>query len=314
MLRKLSLKIFFMLCVLMSLSISAASAADKLDLKLNLQTGKAYKLRTESENTMKSSMNGQPFTTSQNMIMDMLFEVSDKTASGDHTLKATFERVKASISGPMGDVSYDSSMPGESDSNPMVAGFSALTGQSFSMTLSEHGQVLNSTGMKEIVSAMLDKLPSGNEQMRQSMRAQFEKMLGNEGMAGKMFGFLPKKPVATGESWSRTDSVDVMLKMKIDQTWTLDSLRGGVAVIDAKSTMTSDPDAPFTEMGPMKVKMNINGQQSGAMRVDANTGWIVGGAIIQQMSGEQVIKGGPAGDSEMRMPIEMEVKSTFGPY
>ncbi len=316
--RKSSWNFPFLLCLLLvSTAISSAFAADKLDLKLNLQPGQPYKLRTVSENSMKTNMNGQDINTSQNMTMDMLSEVTARTPSGDQTLKTTFARVKFVMKGPQGSVSYDSAEPGANDSNPMVAAFTALVGKSYSLTLSQQGKTLKTTGMDELIGAMLDKTPGGNEQMRQAMRSQFEKMLGGEngpGGAGKMFSFFPKKPVALGESWSQTDSVNAIINMKVEQTWTLDSLVNGVAVIKAKSRMSSDSTAPFTEMGPMKMKMNLNGEMSGRMRIDTKSGWMLGGTMTQHMSGTQIIVGGPAGDKEMRMPIDMEVKTTFGPY
>ncbi|MCE5270068.1 DUF6263 family protein [bacterium] len=316
--RKSSWNFPFLFCLLLvSTAVSSAFAADKLDLKLDLQTGQTYKLRTVSENSMKTNMNGQDINTSQKMTMDMLSEVTDKSSTGDQTVKTTFERVKFVMEGPRGGVSFDSAEPGADDSNPMVAAFTALVGKSYSLTLSQQGQVLKTTGMDSLIGAMLDKTPSGNEQMRQAMRAQFEKMLGGEGgpgFAGKMFSFIPKKPVAVGESWSLTDSVNAIIVMKVEQTWTLDSLVGGVAVIKATSRMSSDSTAPFTEMGPMKMKMNLNGEMSGHLRVDTKSGWMLGGTMDQRMSGTQIIVGGPAGDKEMRMPLEMEVKTTFGPY
>jgi len=294
-------------------SISCAGSGEKVDLKLSLEQGKTYKLRTINDIKMTQTFQGHEMEMSQKMTFDFTFEVQTVGDGGDVTMKVTYHSVAVEMGGPMGKVEYDSANPTETE-HPMVKGFAALAGQSYTMVVSTTGEVKKVEGMKEIMDRMIESLDLPEEQRKEAIRGQFENMFGDQAaveMMGQMFVMFPDRPVGVGDSWSKTITMTKGMPMTVEHDWTLKERKDGVAVLAAESVIKSNPDAGPIDMGPMKITMDIAGEQSGTAELDESTGWIVGGRMTYRVSGDQKIEGGPAEEASETIPLSMEATITW---
>jgi hypothetical protein len=296
-------------------TVSYAGPGEKVDLKLRLQQGKTYKTRMVYDQKMTQTLQGREMEINQKMAMDFAFDVQEVGEAGDATIKVTFQGISAEMEGPMGKISYDSASPTEVD-HPMMKGFAAIAGQSYIMVLSEKGEVKKVDGVKEMMSRIIDSLELPDGQMREMMKKQFEDMFGDQAtaeMMGQWFSMIPDRPVEAGDSWTKTISITAGMPMTIDYKWTLKERKGGIAVLAVESVLKSNPDAGPMEMGPMKITMDVSGEQSGTYELDESTGWIVRSRMTQKISGEQIIEGGPAEEGGMSIPLAMETIITLEP-
>jgi hypothetical protein len=83
--------------------------------------------------------------------------------------------------------------------------------------------------------------------------------------------------------------------------------KAGVAVLAVESGIKSNLDAEPMDMGPVKLTMDISGEQSGTYELDESTGWIVSSRMTQNLSGDQIIESGPSGTMTIPMSMEMTV-------
>lgn len=314
--KKLCFPLVLAVCVLAdTAAVLCAGPGGKVDLKLRLQQGKTYKTRMVYDQKMTQTFQGREMEMNQKMAMDFAFDVQKVGEAGDATIKVTFQRISAEMEGPMGEISYDSASPTEVD-HPMMKGFAAIAGESYTMVLSEKGEVKKVDGVKEMMSRIIDSLELPDGQAKEMMKKQFENMFGDQAtaqMMGQWFSMIPDRPVGVGDAWTKTISITAGMPMTIDSKWTLRERRGGVAVMAVESVLKSNPDAGPMEMGPMKITMDISGEQSGTYELDESTGWIVRSRMTQKISGEQIIEGGPAQDGSMTIPLAMEMIITLEP-
>lgn len=157
--------------------------------------------------------------------------------------------------------------------------FSGIKGQSFSMKLSESGEISDVNGFENMIQAMVDSMGlSSVEQMQvgASLSDQF-----NENDVRNSFqtaySIYPNKPIKVGDSWTRTASAKGKMPMMIDSKYTVKAIANGIAtlgVASAFSPLEKDSDS------------NIKGTQSGEMQVELATGITTDAKLNQQFTVE----------------------------
>src|SRR5688500_7821157 len=122
--------------VLTSSSAPAADDAEKLDLKLRVKKGDAYRVGLVIDQDIAQTAPGaaQPQAMKQKIGMGYRMEVQDLDAEGKATLRTTYDDVSFRQEGPAGVIEFDSSKP--AGEVPLAArGFAALAGQQFTIVL-----------------------------------------------------------------------------------------------------------------------------------------------------------------------------------
>jgi len=296
-------------------AVSCSGTGGKVDLRLKLQEGKTYKLRMVNEQNTKMTVHDREMETSQKMATEFAFDVQKVDGAGDATIEVTFQRVSTEMESPMGKISYNSDNPTEAG-HPAVQAFALMAGQSYTIVISDKGEVKKVDGMQEIMTRMLDSLNIPDDRMKETMKGQFENMFGEKAtveMTGQWFGMYPDQPVGVNDSWSKTVFESSRMPLIVENKWTLQERRDGNAVLGAESVIKTNPDAEPMEMGQMKLTTNFTGTQTGTYEIDESTGWIVSSRITQTISGEQRIEGGPAKEGSMTIPMSMESIITLEP-
>jgi hypothetical protein len=297
-------------CVLANvITVSCAGQGEKLDLKLRLQEGKTYTLRMVNDQKIINTVQGREMEMNQKMSTDFAFDVQKVDETGDATIEVNFQAVSAEMESPMGKISYDSANPTEV-THPMIKALAAMAGQSYTLVISERGEVKRVDGMKEMMSRIIESLDLPDGQAKEMMKKQFESMFGDQAtveMTAQWFSMIPDQPVGLGDSWSKTVFETTRMPVIIESKWTLKERKGGIAVLAVESGIKSNPDAEPMEMGQMKITMDLSGEQSGTYELNESTGWIVSSRVTQKISGNQIIEGSPRGSMTIPMSMEMTV-------
>jgi hypothetical protein len=127
------------------------------------------------------------------------------------------------------------------------------------MDVSRKGECLKTEGLTKIIDAAIKELP---EEL--PMLAQFSentrKQFSDDNMKGAfqvLLGFLPKNPVAPGESWATKHSMtDAIGKVSFDGNTTLKELRseGKEAVIKTDTKVTVTPSEEGGVFGALEIE------------------------------------------------------------
>jgi len=278
-----TLSFFFILGL--CLAACQSNKKDKIDLKLNFQPGDKYQYTTSIE---------QDITTmgfahiKLNFTIDLIYEMYPKE-NGLQKLGVTYDHLALQGSSPQGPVSYDSKNP---DQSSTVSEMGKIVGKTFYAYLNPDGTLQKVEGL----SALMDTTLGRSLAKGPLTDSSFTMMMRNA------FDMYPGKPVAVGESWQKTTSMDLSsFKFNMHNTYTLKSVQDGIANI----SVTSDLKLPETEINTpndFKPKMEMSGRQEGSMKVNIATGQIISGTTTQNIEGKMTAAG---------QEIPMTIKSTI---
>lgn len=289
----------------------SVSAATQLQWKL--AKGKTYYQRTTADQLITQSIMGQEQKITQGTGIGMKLQVLDVDAKGNMKVQYTYIWTRFKQNNPMaGTVEYDSSQ--KSAAVPTGAeGFAALIGQSYTMTLTPRGKVLDVNGVDQLKQAVLKKLPTGADdaqtaQMTGIMSPYIDKDSLKQ-MTESRMDIYPDKPVSPGDSWTKDLNIAVGFAMTIKAKNTLQKEEAGVATIATAATIKTDPSKPM-DMGGMSLSFDLSGTQDGAAQVAKATGLISSAKEHQVLKGE--IKLGPPaqGQPAMNFPMTMDTQIT----
>ena len=125
--------------------------------------------------------------------------------------------------------------------------------------------------------------------------------------------FLPGKPVAVGDEWNWDLAVTAPFPMDLKSRYRLAAIGAEVVRIEVRGTVAPGPGDGILEMGPMRMKVELEGTQSGWFEMDRATGWTLKGEIDQDMKGTMIMLA-PHGDGEdVEVPMSIRSKMKFMP-
>jgi len=180
--------------------------------------------------------------------------------------------------------------------------FGGLIGQSFSMVVNKNGEVVEVKGMTEIFDNMIERVGLDTMQGGKQAIAGFKEQFSDEQVKknfSESFNMLPNKNIKIGDTWNISTDKSVMgMGIKTENTYTLKEIKGNQAIVDIVSTFLTDK----TEEGMLAMEMD--GTQTGTLKIDINTGLTIEGDIKQMINGTQV------GGQGMSMKINGIIKIT----
>jgi hypothetical protein len=309
--RHLTLSLCLVLVASVLLSGCALFGGSKaIELSLKLKPGDVYSLETINDQYIQQTVMGSEQNIDQTIGYTYRQEIKSLTEDGNYQVQVTYDRVIFEQEGPMGNIAYDSEDPPEQIPAPAL-GYAAMVDKSFELVMSPRGKVIDVSGVDAMLDQIFDEVAEQqplNPQMRESLKQQ----MGEEGIKNNLGGltnFYPDNPVKVGDHWQVVQDRAGMTALHLETDYVLAKVEDGVLSLGAKSEISPVADAPPTQMGSMELSYALSGQQSGTLRVDQETGLLQVGSLVQNLSGDIKMTGGPAG--EMEWPILIETKITM---
>lgn len=302
--KKYSITKFLLLFTIVSIAFTACKSEEEVALSFSPKVSKKYEISMDYTQDMSMGEMGDMKNTIK---MDYELFIKEKDKDNNLVILTTFKKVGFDTKSPQGNISYDSDSktePTEMATIMMSKIFGGMIGQGFSMTVSPEGKVIEVKGMEAIFSNMiknmgLDTVPGGVQAVagfkNQFSDEQFKKNF------GESFNILPNKEVKVGDTWVINNNNDMMgVEMNAKNTYTLKSIEGDLAIVDVVSEFKLD-----NEEGVNGQEMNMEGSQSGTMKIDIATGMAIESNITQNISSTQKMMG-----QEIPMKIKGDVKMT----
>jgi hypothetical protein len=290
-----SMRSLIILSVLILFSYSMSIAGDTpLNLELNLEPGTSYKLTMEINQVSTMIIDSRKQVTDQKIIMEYDYDIKERNADGNMRISARYSRIK--INSNMGPqrIDYDSDNPPDYY-EPSTIGFKAIIGSEVELKINADGEILEISGIDEIIDNILAEanLPETKYKARfeDDIRNQFGYDATKDAFE-QITGFFPEESVAVGDKWNNRESILKGFPMIIDSEYELLSREDNAAVINVNSLISSPDDTEPIQMGPISLKYDFKGSQSGKITVDEITGLPMIRELTQEFSGTVTMSGG----------------------
>ncbi len=269
--------------VIVAWLIVPTEAGQKIQYKLNLRKGQSYYVRVISDSNVAQEMMGQKTATDVTAGFGYRFDVKEVDEKGNGWVDCTFDWVKFRQKAPMMEVAYDSANK-VSPVPPGAQGAAVFLGAGFSAKITPQGQAEEVKAMEQLRKNIETQIPEGPE--RKQMLDAFEKQQLAESIKElclSPMAVYPDKPVGIGDTWSRTVSFKTQ-PLIFDNKWTLKDRKAGSAIIEASTTVKSNPEA--LQDAAVKMKFDMSGKRFGQIEIKESTGQIIRSKMTQDLSGQ----------------------------
>ncbi|MDP5169780.1 MAG: DUF6263 family protein, partial [Bacteroidia bacterium] len=279
-------------------ALAEAPAGPKALLRVNLSVGDKLSYHSMTDQLIVQDIMGMKQEMKQQigLTYDMVVESKE---SGVYTLSYTYTRSQFMMdAGPMmGKVEYDSDTH-EGEIEAMARGYAATVGKSFSVKMDERGQVLEITGVDEMISSMMEDFADLPEAEREAIKTSLQTQFGGEALKGSIQAsspVYPEKKVKAGSSWESAYRTESGFSLDITSSTAVTSLNGEEAVLTATLSQASDPETSM-EMSGMKLVYDIKGGGETTSTVSLGNGMLSKSTTVQNLSGEVTASGGMMGN------------------
>lgn len=279
-------------------------SSNTVDFKFNVAKGSKFNYTIAMDMNMDQAMMGQHMKVNTKVTMGYVFEVLNDSA-GWKTVSSTIDRIGMNVDANGMNMRYDSDSTSNTDTTGPTAKvgkiFGAMKGGQFTFTMNTNGEVGQVSGMKEMVQKMIEGAGTFDSAgINETMNKTFNEQTFKQNLQ-QSFAMYPGKPIKPGESWNKTLTMDNNgMIMKLDNTYTLESVSNNIAKVRVASKISSGGGA-----GALAgMQMDMSGDLKGINNFDLPTGMPLSGDDNMQMDMKMHVQG-------QEIPMKMNIKITI---
>jgi hypothetical protein len=285
--------------------ISSITSGAAPILKLNLEKGKEYKLKSTSSQTVEMTMNGTQILTEVNNTSSVKYLV-DSIEANYMILKITFDSIITNVKNPYKSSKINTNKQGN-PRNPddlMNNVMRALVKNPMKVKMSYSGKVIEIINLKAITDSAMKQMDSLPEATKGQMKPAVEGAVSMDmlkTMVESPFGYLSGNMISSGDKWEAKNTIKPNgMELSIDTKYKCKSLTNNNAELTGDVAIESPENAVMT-MNGMQVPYELRGMGTSEVKVDLNTGWIIKSQGRQKMQGSMTFNGNA-------MPMNIETK------
>jgi hypothetical protein len=271
-------------------------------LRLDLRPGQDFHMRGSSKYRITNNFADRQVEVRQVVETLWIFAVEELLHADDaaedaaptgYKLTVTLDSLRVLQEAGERRLRYDSKAPSgpETLSSPETAGFAALVGNSFGVTLGPDGRVRAMEGAEELISRNLDRLGAPRTPIREKVKEALTPYFGEAALRDvveAIIGILPAEDQATGaaggaappritpgQAWRVPAAVAGQLVQAETLRATLREVDPDtrLATLDISGTVDATPESPPFGVGDARLAMTLRGQVTGGAEIDTRTGW-----------------------------------------
>lgn len=246
--------------------------SEPLQLRFNLNTDSSYRYSIKSNVSLTQELeNDKSISINQNTTMMSALKISSHQSKSVN-VDVTYERITMSSGNQLFSLDYDSEHDNGTD--PMYEDLRKLIDKTFTITLSENGEVLSSE-------AIVDNDNESYMPVGVLNDSSIRKIMVHA------LSFYPKQAISTGDIWERTYNTSVgFANVKVKNKYQLVSIEGDIAHLELQGLLSSE----YSKQA-QNSNVQLKGTQSGELDVIIPTGVVRSGKITQTLSGSMNITG-----------------------
>lgn len=235
----------------LALSLTAASyqcevqAADPVP-SWGFEVGKTTFFQLHQVNTTNTTANGRDIPLSTQLTLDFSWKV-EKVENGKAQIEHILQRARTGVDSPMAKFSFDSNdktAPEDPNAKLIADLYRAIVGKPIQMTLNSQGEILEVKMPQEVK----DGIPTALSQGIRDSGSMFSEV-GIKNLLIQLIPTLPKTSLETGKGFETSIplSMPPLGNLKLDQSFTYEGVKDGLAQLEAKvdTSIEADPNSPI---------------------------------------------------------------------
>ncbi len=257
-------------------------------LKLNLEKGKTYTVKTVTKQTMQQSMSGQSFNMNITAARVTSFKLLGKE-NEELELEMKFDTTITAIKSAMFNKETNAAKPGKDPVDRLLNKMSLYPLKAKFSTAGKFIAFSNYGDFKSNVMLVIDSLPASKQDEGKKVAETLLKETAIRSLVEPLFAHLSDKPLNINNTWESnyiTNSND--MSILFFNTYVLKSVENGTALLTGSTEMESmastNPSVKFDQ--PIKGTATFEG------KVDLKTGLMVSVSEKSQMQGVLSVNNG----------------------
>lgn len=293
----------FILSVFFTLLGISLMAQTPVNLKLNLEKGKVYTIKSTSKQAIQQTANGQQY----NLDVYSNAVVSYKVLQQQDDLmdiELKFDTIASKISSAMFNKETNSAKPAGND--PLEKIMNKMSSYKLIAKISTAGKFIdfvNFPKFKDNVMFVLDSIPATKRDQAKMQADALLKESAVRSMVEPLFAYLPESAVKTGDTWETSYfRVANNMSMLSLNSFTLKAVENNLATVSGKSEIESIPSTdPSAQMS-----QDLKGSMTFDSTLDLTTGLALKNTTKGHVDGTITMKNN---GNEMKIPMVMDSQS-----
>ncbi len=288
--------------ILFSLLFSSIAMA-QITLSYQTKVGDTYSTTLSMAQNIKQTMMGTDQSATNEQVISVDFK-TESISDGFFNLDLLYKRVIINQNSPMGSSGFDSNNT-EDVVPPALRGYASLVGKGYKVSFDKTGEIHSASGVNGMINKMVEELDLPTQEAKARLKANLTSQFNDETMISQIQNGLiiyPKGKINKGDTWVLDQSISSPYPLNISSTYTLKDYDTDFAYISVSSTISTDDDSNMSLQGA-EVLFELKGTQTGDIKVDRKTGFILDSNLEQNTSGLMKVI------SPQQMEIPMELKS-----
>lgn len=302
-----------LLATTMFFSLSACN--NNVEICINVKNNDVYKYHTSTSVTSSSEISGTNVGQKQDTTTDFKVTVKGKDSKGNFIMDYMYDTIKFKSETDAQTESYDSST---SDSNDSSNIYNNIIGKSFTAKMTKYGEITEISDNDDILDIFFESYTAGmtDEESIESMKNSIESSYGDNALKSliqQSTEFFPKKDIKEGDSWNIESTINSIVEIKTNTTYTLDKIEDQTAHISLQSEFSTDGLETHDYSG-MDMTADLSGNMTGTIKFDTTNGFLSEGEFTQNISGEMSVVVPSTEGSEQEtvaVPIDLTAKTTY---
>ena len=278
-------------------------------LEYVFKVGDEYVMSQSTKQVLRQTIMGTEQNGENEYSGDMKLKVKELTDDGAK-FEMQYIRLKSKSVTVLGEVLMDSEGDAEQVQNKMVK---AIMNKPFTVTANKFGQIVNVEGAENL----LADLSSVNLDDRTAATAKqtLEQFMDNSALRSNIEQAMVRYSegkVKEGDKWNSKTELPLDFPIKVDNSWSLVSLSGGTAKVNADGIFTTtDKERTIDLPNGIKAKVDLNGAQQLKSNVNVKTGWATDLLIHSELRGKMILLAGGVLPENMDVPMEIITDTSY---
>jgi hypothetical protein len=293
----------FISTVFLALLGISIQAQTPVTLKLKLEKGKLYTIKSTSKQAIQQTANGQQFSIdvySNNVTSYKVLKQENDVMD----IEFKFDTIASKISSPMFNKETNSAKAGGND--PLEKIMHKMSTYKIIAKISTAGKFIdfvNYAKFKDNVLFVLDSIPASQRDQAKTQADGVLKESAVKSMIEPLFAYLPETPVKNGDNWETsffmvTSNVSLMAQ----NSYNLKNVENNLASVTGKTEIESlpsnDPNAQMTQ--------ELKGTMTSDGTIDLSSGLTVKNTSKGHIEGITTMKNN---GNEMKIPVVVDSES-----
>ena len=286
--------------VLLGISLQAQSP---VSLKLNLDKGKVYKVKSTTKQAIQQTANGQQFAI--DVISNMVVSYQVLSQENDvMNIEFKFDTIATKISSPMFNKETNSAIAGSTDPLEMI--MHKMSTNKITAKISTAGKFIdfvNYGKFKDNVLFVLDSIPATKRDQAKTQAVGVIKESAVRSFIEPLFSYLPETTVKIGDNWETSFfMVSSAVSLMAQNSYTLKSVENKTATVTGKTEIESLPSNDANA----QMTQELKGTTTSEGTIDITTGLILKNSATGHITGTTTMKNN---GNEMKMPVVVDSQS-----